>query len=133
MKHPRLFNLAIAALLMFSLVSLAPAKDDKKSRPGPLTGTWECVSHGSPQGDMNFTLFLQQEKEVVTGSVSSPIGSADLTTATFKRKVLEIHIDTPQDNYLLNATYKNGALSGDWSTNTGLKGNWEGKKSAETK
>jgi len=105
---------------------------EKKPKPGPLTGTWECVSHGGPHGDMKFTLYLEQNKETVTGTVSSPLGSTELTSASFKKNTLEIHIDTDQRNYLLTGKYRNGQLAGAWSTNEDQKGTWEGKKSAQT-
>ena len=118
-------------LTLISLVGFALAKD-KNPKPGPLTGTWECTSHGGPEGDMAFTLYLEQNSETVTGSVSSPIGSTDLGDATFKKNKLEIHIDGGEAKYLLMGTYKKGELSGEWSTDSDLKGTWEGKKSAET-
>jgi hypothetical protein len=121
----------IVCLALLCLAGLALAKD-KSPKSGPLTGTWQCTSHGGPQGDMEFTLYLTQDKETVTGSVSSPIGSTDLNSATFKKKKLEIHIDSPQTKYLLTGTYKKGELSGDWSTDSDLKGTWEGKKTAST-
>jgi hypothetical protein len=102
----------------------------KKPKPGPLTGTWECMSHGGSQGDMPFTLYLEQNKEVVTGSVSSPMGGTDLTSAAFKKKTLEIHIDTPNGNYLVTGKLKKKQLSGTWSLDAGEKGTWEGKKAA---
>ena len=75
------------AVLTFSGSLIAAAN---KPKPGPLTGTWECMSHGGSQGDMPFTLYLEQDKEVVTGSVSSPMGGTELTSATFKKKTLEL-------------------------------------------
>ena len=95
---------------------------------GPMTGTWECTAHGSPQGDIPFTLYLEQDKEVVTGSVSSPLGSTELTSASFKSKTLEIRIDTPQGNYVIMGKLKKGALTGTWSRDDAEKGTWEGKK-----
>jgi len=121
----------VVAVSMLSLAALVLPKD-AKTKSGLLTGTWECISHGSPRGDINFTLYLEQNKETVTGSVDSPIGSADLTSASFKKKALQIHIDTSQGNYLLNGEYKKGELAGEWSTDGGLKGTWEGKKSLQT-
>ena len=102
---------------------------EKKSKPGPITGTWECTSHGSSQGDMPFTLYLEQNKEVVTGSVSSPMGGTDITSASYKSKMLEIHIDTSQGNYVVMGKLKKGQLNGTWSMDGGDKGTWEGKKS----
>jgi hypothetical protein len=121
----------VVAVSMLSLAALVLPKD-AKTKSALLTGTWECVSHGTPHGDINFTLYLEQNKETVTGSVSSPIGSADFTAGTFKKNALEIHIDTSQGNYLLNGKYRKGELAGDWSTDSGLKGAWEGKKSLQT-
>jgi hypothetical protein len=116
-------------LLMLSVVASVEAKD-KKLKPGKLTGTWECVSHGGSRGDLPFTLYLEQAGETVTGSVESPLGGTELTTATFKKKNLEIHIDTPQGNYLLTAKLKKKTLVGEWSHDP-EKGTWEGKLKAQ--
>lgn len=115
-------------LVAAGIAGVAHARD-KSLKPGPLTGTWECTSHGSSRGDMQFTLDLQQEKETVAGSVTSPIGSSDLSSATFKHKILQIQIDSDQGDYLLTAKFKDGKLSGEWSHGD-EKGTWEGKKQA---
>ena len=125
-----LTSLALGVALLGFAGSLAGGA--KKPKPGPLNGTWECTSHGGSQGDMPFTLYLEQNKEVVTGSVSSPMGGADLTSASFKSKTLEIHIDTPQGNYAIMGKLKKKQLSGTWSHDGGEKGTWEGKKAAAT-
>jgi len=75
-------------------------------------------------------LHLNQAKETVTGSVDSPMGSTELTSAKFKSKTLEIHIDTGQRKYLLTGKLKKDALAGEWSMDTGQKGAWEGKRAA---
>jgi len=97
----------------------------KKPKPGPLTGTWECTAHGGSQGDMPFTLYLEQTKDSLTGSVSSPMGGTQISAGTVKKDDVEIHIDTPQGNYQLTAKLKKGELSGKWTSGT-----WEGKKQA---
>jgi hypothetical protein len=125
----RILLASTIGLVTFWLAALGLATE-RKPKAALLTGTWECVSHGGPQGDMNFTLYLEQNKEAVTGTVSSPLGSTELTSATFKKNNLEIHIDTDQRNYLLTGRYKNGQFSGEWSTNDDQKGTWEGKKSS---
>jgi len=122
-------------LVVLSVASVLAAKGNK-AKPGPAAGTWTCTSHGGPNGDMSFTLYLEQNGETVTGSVSSPIGSTELTTASFKKKMLEIHIDTPQGNYVLTGKLNKGQVSGSWSVDSGAggektSGTWEGKKSAE--
>jgi hypothetical protein len=105
--------------------------NEKKPKPGPLTGTWECTAHGGSQGDIPFTLYLEQTKDSVTGSVSSPMGGTDISAGTLKKNDLEIHIDTPQGNYQLTGRLKKGELSGKWSSDT-ESGTWEGKKQAST-
>jgi len=107
--------------------SLAIAKDKK----GPMSGTWDCQSHGGSQGDVTFTLFLTQNGETVDGNISSPMGGTQISSGTFKKNMLEIHLDTPQGNYTLMAKFNKGTLSGTWSSDND-KGNWEGKKAAGT-
>ena len=124
----RNLKLAVVCLLALCMGSLAAAKD-KKPKPGPLTGTWECTSHGGSQGDLPFTLYLEQQKEDISGSVSSPIGGTQITSGSFKKKVLEIRLETPNGNYLLTGKLNKGALSGNWSTEN-EKGTWEGNKQA---
>jgi hypothetical protein len=129
--------LSWAVVVSLVLVSLAFAADEQKSKGGPLAGTWECTSHGGPhdggsqEATTPFTLDLQQDGETVTGSVSSPEGGTDITSATFKDNVLEIHLDTPDGLYVLKATLKDGGLTGGTTTHDGNPmGTWEGKKSA---
>jgi hypothetical protein len=59
------------------------------------------------------------------------MGGTDLSAGTFKKKDIEIHIDTPQGNYLLTGQFKKGEISGKWSSET-ESGTWEGKKKAST-
>jgi len=123
---------SLAICLAVVCIAGASLGAEKKPKPGPVTGTWECTSHGSSQGDMPFTLYLEQNKEVVTGSVSSPMGGTDITSASYKSKMLEIHIDTTQGNYVVMGKLKKGQLNGTWSVDSGEKGTWEGKKAAAT-
>lgn len=126
----RFVTLALC-LLAFSLAGAGFARD-KSGKPGPLTGTWNCTSHGGSRGDLEFTLTLEQDKDTVTGNVTSPIGSAELTNATYKDKALEIHIDSGQSEYVITGKLKDGKLSGEWAHGD-EKGAWEGKKEAPAK
>lgn len=129
----RLFTAAALLSLILCLASFTLASE-KQSRPGPLTGTWECNSHGGPQGDTPFTLHLEQNEETVTGSVESPQGGTEISSATFKNKQLEIHIDTSDANYVLTAKLKKDQLAdGEWTNGSDEKGTWEGTKVAESK
>ena len=132
----RILSWAGIAVVSLSIASLAFAAGGQKSKSGPMTGTWECTSHGGPHDGANqdastpFTLDLQQDGETVTGSVSSPEGGTDITSATFKDNVLEIHLDTPDGLYVLKAALKDGELKGSTTHDGNPMGTWEGKKSA---
>ena len=121
MKRNLIF-ICICLTVLFT-AGLATAKDKR----GLLTGTWDCQAHGGSQGDMAFTLFVQQNRETVDGTISSPIGGTQFSSGTFRRNMLEIHLDTPQGGYVLMAKYEKGKLSGTWSSDSD-KGVWEGKK-----
>ncbi len=121
---------ACLAVFTFSCLAILPRAAAESSQ-APLTGTWQCQSHGGSQGDMSFTLDLQQNGENVTGSVSSPLGDADIASGSFKSHHLRIQINGADTAYILTADYQNGRLVGAWhTTNTGEKGTWEGKKQA---
>jgi hypothetical protein len=119
----------ISAAICLSVLCLASfaLANEKKPKAGPITGTWECTAHGGPQGDLPFTLYLEQAKEIVVGSVSSPMGGTQISSGSFKKKTLEIQIDAPQTTYRLTGKLKKGQLTGEWSGGTD-KGTWEGKK-----
>ena len=123
MKRNLIFVLIFIAVLFAACMAIA---NDKEA---PMTGTWDCQAHGGSQGDTAFTLFLQQNKETVDGSISSPIGGTQISSGTFKRNMLEIHLDTPQGTYTLMAKFNKGLLSGTWSSDND-KGSWDAKKQA---
>ena len=125
MKMRRMVPIVLCLTIVF--VAAFAQGQGKKPKPGPLTGTWECTAHGGAQGDMPFTLYLEQTKDQLTGSVSSPMGGTEISAGTLKKTELEIHIDTPQGNYQLTGRLKKGELSGRWSSDT-ESGAWEGKK-----
>jgi hypothetical protein len=115
------------ALSVLLAASLAMAGGKKTS----LTGTWDCQAHGGPQGDMAFTLYLQENKETVDGNISSPLGATQITSGTFRHYQLELHFDMPQGSYTLMGKLEKGRLSGAWSLDTD-KGTWEGNKHGAT-
>ena len=116
--------------IVFAIL-LAGASLAAKDKGGVISGTWECQAQGGSQGDIAFTLYLQQDKESVDGSVSSPVGGTQISSGSFKRNMLEIHLDTPQGSYVLMGKYNKGLLSGVWTTDND-KGTWDGKKHVAT-
>jgi hypothetical protein len=120
-------TLIICCIMLVMLGSGLGRADDKQ---GPITGTWTCQAKGGPEGDTPFTLRLQQNGETVTGSVDSPQGGTDITSASFKGDTLEIHIDS-DDDYMLVGRLENGSLSGTLSKNKTDQGTWECKKEVD--
>lgn len=128
MKRNLIFTSVFIGIMALFVAGAAPAAD----KEAPLTGTWSCLAKGGSQGDMPFTLYLQQEGENVDGSVSSPLGQTSLSSGTFKGDTLEIHINSPDGEYVLNAKLDKGALSGTWAINAD-KGTWDGKRQVDSK
>jgi len=116
-------------MTIFTAMLFAASWAIAKEKEAPMTGTWTCQAKGGPEGDMAFTLYLEQTDENVDGSVSSPLGSARLSSGSFKANTLEIHIEGDDSTYILIAKFEKGALSGTW-THESDKGTWEGKKEA---
>jgi hypothetical protein len=104
---------------------------EKSPKPGPLTGTWEGVMHGLPQGDLPCTISFQQEGEKVAGVLALFFGGGAFKSSTLRNNELELHMDTPLANFVFTADYKAGEISGQWSADDGSKGMWEGKKVIE--
>jgi hypothetical protein len=124
-RNTVIFTLALATLAF----AVAAVAQEKKAAGGPVAGTWQCTAHGGPNGDLPFTLYLEQDGQTVTGSVSAPQGDTDIASATFSGGKLEIHINGGDENYTLTAKLEGGALTGgEWSTDGGEKGTWDGKK-----
>ena len=130
-----LLQAVMVALLSLIAVSLHPfaSAQDNKSASGPLTGSWQCTSRGGPDGETPFTLELSQEGEKISGSVSSAQGGMEITSGSFRDDTLEIHLDTPDGNYVLTAKLKEGKLTDGQTTLDGkAHSTWEGKKAAAT-
>jgi hypothetical protein len=123
----RIIPILAVCLTLTGLVVVANG-NAATSESHALTGTWQCMSHGGTQGNMQFTLDLEQNGTTVTGSVSSPLGDADISSATFKNNTLHIEINGDDTQYVLTGKYSDGKLSGNWSSTSGEKGTWDGKK-----
>ncbi|MCL5005159.1 MAG: hypothetical protein M1404_01385 [Acidobacteria bacterium] len=102
------------------------------TRSYPLTGTWQCVAHGGENGNVPFTLHIQQSAESITGWVTAEQGSTDLTSVSLTDNHVKIEIDTEEDQYKLTAAFKDGHLNGTWEQNGQEKGAWEGKKTSSS-
>ena len=111
-----------------SLILATPRRSDS----GPLTGTWEGTMRGIPQGDLPFTIVFEQNGEHVSGVISFFFSGGAFQSSTFRRNRLELHVDSPLADFVFNAEYRAGAISGQWSTDERSKGTWEARKITET-
>src|SRR5579883_3298806 len=98
----------LVVLTFACLATLVRAAD--KPAEALLTGTWQCQSHGGSRGEMSFTLDLQQNGEDVTGSVSSPLGDADIASGSFKGHHCVFKIKAAKRDIFLPANIKKGRL-----------------------
>lgn len=123
-------RIAIMPILLVSVFAIVAFTSQAKGKaaPSPVVGTWKCIAHGGPNGDLPFTLYIQQTAEGLTGTVSAPQGDTDLTSVTFKNHQIKIAINTNEHNYILTATLKDGKLTGKWSRDGQEEGTWKGTK-----
>ena len=129
----RMLTLACAFVTVLSMTTVVLSRE-KKTKLGPLSGTWECATHGGPRGNSTFTLTLEQTGEDVTGSLVSPQGSTEIS-GTYRKKLLEIQIDAGNGTYTLTGKLNKNQISGDYSYKTedgdSSSGTWDGKRTTE--
>jgi hypothetical protein len=125
-------SLTVLPCLMFFAIGSLSARPQKDAKSNPLAGAWDCVAHGSVQGDVPFTLTLKQDQDSLTGSITTADGELNFTSASYKDGALEIVMDTPDAKYTVNGKLDGDKLSGQWSKegDDGKQGGpWEGKRS----
>jgi hypothetical protein len=120
----------IGVLLLVAGAAFIALANGREHSSGPLTGTWECVAHSSLQNDVSFTLELKQDSEEVAGKFVNSTGAYPLTSASYKKGVLEFHVEAPDGKYLASGKLLHGQLSGHWSKVQEAEGGWECQKSA---
>ena len=105
-----------------------------KDKPGPVSGTWACVAHGTDQGDINYTYNLVQAGEKITGNFSDNADSsqkADIKDGVYKDKKLSFAFDAYNGTVTVTGAFaKAGAMSGNWTHSGGGQGTWECTKGA---
>lgn len=105
-----------------------------KGKPGPVSGTWACVAHGTDQGDIDYTYNLVQAGEKVTGNFSDNADSsqkADIKDGVYKDKKLNFAFDAYNGTVTVTgALAKAGAMNGNWAHSGGGQGTWECTKGA---
>ncbi len=121
----------IGVLLLVAGAAFMALAHGREHSSGPLTGTWECVAHSSVQNDVSFTLDLKQGGEEVAGKFVNSTGAYPLTSASYKKGVLEFHVEAPDGKYRATGKLLHGQLGGHWSKMQEAEGGWECQKSAD--
>ena len=123
----------IGVLLLVAGAAYIALANGKGPSSGPLTGTWECVAHSSAENDVSFTLNLKQDREEVTGKFANSTGEYPLGPSSYKKGVLEIHLDAPDGKYQASGRLLHGQISGHWSKVQEMEGGFECQKQAVKK
>jgi len=127
----RMLKMALVfAVFCLGVTLLALGKD----KPGPVSGTWVCVAHGSDQGDIHYTFNLLQTEDKVTGKFAENADSgqkADIKEGSFKDKNLKMEFDAYEGTVSITGSMaKKGEMSGNWTHSGGGQGTWECTKGA---
>ena len=88
-----------------------------------LTGQWDAVADAQGQ-PFPFLLVLNVEGEKVTGSSSSQLGEAKITTGTWKDGKLYFQTEGQNGTITMSATVVEGKLSGEYDYAGQLQGKW---------
>jgi hypothetical protein len=88
-----------------------------------LTGQWDAVADAQGQ-PFPFLLVLNVEGEKVTGSSSSQLGEAKITTGTWKDGKLYFQSEGQNGTVTMTATVIDGKLSGEYDFAGQLQGKW---------
>ena len=91
--------------------------------PLNLSGEWEAVADANGQ-PFPFVLTLKVEGEKVTGSSSSQLGDANISTGSWKEGKLSLQIEGANGATTLIASVVDGKLSGEFDYAGQLQGKW---------
>jgi hypothetical protein len=88
-----------------------------------LSGQWDAVADANGQ-PFPFLLTLKVDGEKVSGSSSSQLGDANISTGTWKEGKLSLQIEGSNGVTTLNAVVVDGKLSGEFDYAGQLQGKW---------
>jgi hypothetical protein len=101
--------------------------DFKKVAADEISGEWDAVADAQGQA-VPFTLSLKVDGEKVTGSSNSQLGTATISTGTWKDGKLAIVLEGGSGNITMVATIVDGKLSGDFDFAGQMSGKWVAQK-----
>jgi hypothetical protein len=101
--------------------------DFKKAAADEISGEWDAVADAQGQA-VPFTLTLKVDGEKVTGSSNSQLGTATISSGTWKDGKLAIVLEGGSGNITMVATIVDGKLSGDFDFAGQMSGKWVAQK-----
>ena len=101
--------------------------DFKKAAADEISGEWEAVADANGQA-VPFVLSLKLDGEKVTGSSNSQLGTANISTGTWKDGKLSIVLEGGSGQIAMVATLIEGKLSGDFDFAGQTAGKWVAQK-----
>jgi hypothetical protein len=101
--------------------------DFRKAAAEDISGEWEAVADANGQA-FPFTLTLKVDGEKVTGSSNSQLGTANISTGTWKDGKLSIVLEGGNGNIAMAASIIDGKLSGDFDFAGQMSGKWVAQK-----
>ena len=101
--------------------------DFKKAAADEISGEWDAVADAQGQA-VPFTLSLKVDGDKVTGSSNSQLGTASISSGTWKDGKLAIVLEGGSGNITMVATIIDGKLSGDFDFAGQMSGKWVAQK-----
>jgi len=120
----------ISAIVIF--LGIIVKAQNSNSVNQPINGEWQCISHGTEDVNVPFTLHLQASSGRMSGWLSVSSGSIPLTSMSYSKGQLNIELDTNSGQYALTAVVNGDRLNGTWKKNGQQVGTWEGEKGSGT-
>jgi hypothetical protein len=111
----------------FTEAGKARSIDFRKAAGEDISGEWEAVADANGQA-FPFTLTLKTDGEKVTGSSNSQLGTANISTGTWKDGKLSIVLEGGNGNITMVASIVDGKLSGDFDFAGQMSGKWVAQK-----
>ncbi len=125
-------KLIVASSVIVFLLGIIVKAQNSTAGSQSINGKWQCISHGTEDVNVPFTLHLQASAGRISGWISVSAGSIPLTSVNYSQGHLNIEIDTDGGQYVLTAVVNGDQLSGTWKKNGLQVGTWEGQKSIGT-
>lgn len=104
----------------------APSSGGGGGSAAIFTGDWDATASVGGM-DYPFSLKLVVDGDKITGSTTNQMGTVDIKTGSFSAGKITLSIETPQFNFTLTGTIKDGKLVGE-ITSDQFQGTWQATK-----